>query len=72
MFFRVLLAKTGNAIIGDAVGLGGSASGKPADSGSAHGGSNPSPPANVALSSSGLGHRPLTAETGVQIPLGLP
>ena len=47
--------------------------GSPADSGSASLGSNPRSPTNrVALSSRGLGRRPLTAQTGVRIPIGSP
>ena len=63
-----------NVTIVPAVEFGGSASGRPTDSGSVCGGSNPPPPArqNAAPSSSGLGHRPLTAEARVRVPLGLP
>lgn len=46
------------------------------DSGSCCPGSSPGPAANKlnskALSSRGSGHRPLTAATGVRIPLRLP
>jgi hypothetical protein len=46
--------------------------GSPADSGSASPGSNPGSPTNLAPSSRGLGRRPLTAQTGVRIPMGSP
>ena len=49
-----------------------SSSGKTPDSESGNPGSIPGSAANVAPSSSGPGHGPLKAETGVQIPLGLP
>jgi hypothetical protein len=53
--------------------VGESSSGRTPGSGPGSRGSNPLSPANkVAPSSRGLGHRPLTAATGVQIPLGLP